>query len=169
MTDPPYTKNRSERAECRVCLNDGWVILNGRETHLGLSYSRGSAPCHWCEAGTAAYTAAKKRKDNVESNYRITDVEGYDPQPVFPTKKEAAEMLRSIMPNLSLEHSDPERYGKSRSPFDDCTHNLEDDGAPQARPWNKDSIQWRRCTKCDMQTAQPVELLPSHSPRRLRP
>lgn len=171
MKEPRRHQNLTNRDRCSVCHDDGWVSLKGRTMTNGISYSRGAAPCKWCEAGTKAYEAAKKphrRKDNVESNYKITDVDGYDPDPVFPTKSEAAAFLRAIMPNLSLDMDDPDRRAPL-NPFDGCTHELVEDGPPQARPWNNDSIQWRRCTKCDMQSAEPVKLESDHRPRRLRP
>jgi len=168
MKEPRRYLNVTERDQCQVCMDDGWVSLKGRVRRLGYSYTRGSAPCRWCEQGTKAYNAAKNRPKEpmVESNYGIEDVDGYDPEPIFPTKAEAAAFLRSIMPNLSLDHDDPNRMAPTMTPFDGCDHDLQPDGPPQARPWNKDSIQWYRCRHCGMEHADTVKLEADHSQHR---
>lgn len=100
-----YHKNLNETDPCPVCNDEGWVILLGTEQHHGYVYSRGTAPCHWCEAGTTAFTNARNRRtgttrEMAESNYSIADVDGYDPNPEYPTKAQARSYLATIRPKL---------------------------------------------------------------------
>lgn len=100
-----YHKNRNSPDPCPICHDDGIVILLGTTNHHGYEYSRGSAPCHWCEAGTEAFATARTRRtgssrERPESDYTIEDVDGYDPHPEYPTKAEARSYLAAIRPQL---------------------------------------------------------------------
>lgn len=106
MTDPLFTKNITDDREptCGVCQDDGWVILNGTTYRHGYSYSRGSAPCKWCEQGEAAYVAIRKHRVKPESNYTIDDVDGYDPKVEWIPKREARRLIREL---IAGEHQVP--------------------------------------------------------------
>lgn len=43
---------------CPACGNTGWVELLGTIRLNGITYSRGSAPCKWCQQGRARYERA---------------------------------------------------------------------------------------------------------------
>jgi len=44
-------RNTTGRGYCAACGNDGWVELAGTVTVGRTIYSRGMAPCKWCEMG----------------------------------------------------------------------------------------------------------------------
>lgn len=100
-----YHKNRSATDPCPVCNDDGWVVLAGTKQHHGYTYSHGSSPCHWCEAGSEAFTQARNRrtgstKEAPESNYTIEDVDGYDPNPEYPSKAQTIMYIKAVMPQF---------------------------------------------------------------------
>jgi hypothetical protein len=51
------TRNVSGTEECTICI-DGWCELAGTETFNGHEYSRGWAPCKWCELGLKRFMRA---------------------------------------------------------------------------------------------------------------
>lgn len=113
MTNPPFTKNRTDDDEptCPVCQDDGWVILKGTTQSMGYWYSRGAAPCKWCEQGEIAYLAIRKNRVKPESNFTIDDVEGYDPTVEWIPKKEARRLIKELIAGqhqIPHDQQDPE-------------------------------------------------------------
>lgn len=100
MRQPRHFKNLTNDDPCEVCFNEGWVILKGTEHHHGYAYSRGSAPCHWCELGTKTFEQAKKRSKRVESRYTISDVDGYDPKVEYLPKAEARRLIKELVAGM---------------------------------------------------------------------
>lgn len=85
---------------CEYCGNEGVVMLEGSETVGGVEYSRGSAPCPWCDQGQMRYeewtapTAVQKATDrsgakhvnhhrrlSVASDFTMYDVAATGPEP----------------------------------------------------------------------------------------
>lgn len=76
--------NRETGAEyCEACGNSGWVSLLGWVTIGRQQYSRGSAPCKWCDQGGMRYAAAiapsgdrpGHKRWQPESDFTIEDVD----------------------------------------------------------------------------------------------
>lgn len=85
---------------CAACV-DGWVELAGSETIGGETYTRGWAPCKWCELGVKRYMRATEqtsdRKDphrrwQPESDFDGTDI--IEPGTPGPRFRPTAEWLR---------------------------------------------------------------------------
>jgi len=69
-----YALNVSSVDRCRFCSDTGWVELAGTVKHHGVVYSRGTAPCKWCEQGKHRYVRAVDLKQHPESNFSESDV-----------------------------------------------------------------------------------------------
>ena len=73
------TANLTGHEYCAACGDDGWVELVGTVTIAGTTYSRGMAPCKWCEVGQARYQHALSPPRNgrrwiPESQFDGTDI-----------------------------------------------------------------------------------------------
>lgn len=51
--------DHSLEAWCRMCGNTGWCELGGTVVQLGVTYSRGVAPCRWCQLGVKRFERAR--------------------------------------------------------------------------------------------------------------
>lgn len=103
-------KNETGGEYCRWCADEGWVELKGTVD----GYSRGSAPCKWCETGMRRFQRMRelrieKSKDiaychatdrrQIETDYGEDDVEAaLDYQPV--SQVEARKYLAQIRANM---------------------------------------------------------------------
>lgn len=64
------TRNVTGREHCDWCI-DGWCELAGTIQVGQTTYSRGMAPCRWCELGIKRF----ERHPELETNYGEADVE----------------------------------------------------------------------------------------------
>lgn len=92
-----YALNVSSRDRCTLCI-DGWVELAGTEKRLGVVYSRGRAPCKWCEQGKQRYERMVVLKEHPDMNYEPRDVvvPDADPRPFRPNADFLREMERDF-------------------------------------------------------------------------
>jgi hypothetical protein len=86
--NPSYALNKTGHDRCRVCDDTGWVELIGTVKAHGVVYSRGSAPCKWCEVGKRRYARMLDLRQRPESNFGIEDVVAMDDG--WPVSKEQA-------------------------------------------------------------------------------
>lgn len=111
MKEPRHFYNISQDDPCEVCFNEGWVTLRGYYRVMGYTYSNGSAPCRWCELGNVTLARAHTRKDRVTDNYRIEDVDGYDPNVEYLPKAVARRLIQELIAGqhqLPHDQQDPE-------------------------------------------------------------
>lgn len=94
-------------AWCDMCGNTGWVELVGSVRVFGITYSRGHAPCRWCQVGLARYVRAtgapRDRHDHhrpwtPESHFGAEDVVAYGPRD--PRAARAAAPIVHALPGL---------------------------------------------------------------------
>lgn len=90
-----YAQNKTGGEHCPVCLDDGIVTIKGTITKHGYTYSRGSAPCKWCEAGTASYVKLQANRQDPASRFTLHDVEPPDGG-ARATAEEARAAIREI-------------------------------------------------------------------------
>jgi len=100
MTTPSFKLNIDEDAKCEACLNTGWVELAGTIMKWGVVYSRGSAPCKWCQEGLRRYSRMVELRQDPPSNYDWHDiiVPSDDDTPV--SRSEAKRYIKQILANL---------------------------------------------------------------------
>lgn len=125
---------------CPICHDAGVVELTGTDSD---GYSRGSAPCRWCDQGKKLHDHLKAKNQYPLSDYSphsLADPAAHSPYRVV-TREEAIAQWTS------------------------CTHTWVDQGEPQARAWAGDSLQWKRCSKCGKETATHVPLEAGHHRR----
>lgn len=88
---------------CRFCI-DGWVELKGTLRVHGYEYSRGSAPCKFCELGLKRWARMKDKRVPVDDSYTITDVsiptEDTKPLPRHEAKLLIGELMRQARPPI---------------------------------------------------------------------
>lgn len=110
MTDFTSTSDRIQNAEwntdewCDACGNSGWVELAGTTRVHGVTYSRGMAPCKWCELGWNRWTRAIGQPNGKGDHHRpwrplerfdrteIIEVGPRDPRP----SKAATPLVREL-------------------------------------------------------------------------
>lgn len=126
---------------CDHCQDQGIVELAGADRD---GYSRGSAPCRWCDAGQKLQKKLAADKHHPLTDYSVHSLAA-TPQPGYHavTKTEAL------------------------AEWETCDHVLEPQGPPQARPWKGDSVQWTRCQRCGKEEAHTIPHEPHH--HRSRP
>jgi hypothetical protein len=57
-------------AWCSMCGNTGWVELAGTVRALGVTYSRGMAPCRWCQLGVKRFERATSPPRDKHDHHR---------------------------------------------------------------------------------------------------
>ena len=129
---------------CIYCHDQGVVELAGRRTIDG--YSRGSAPCQWCVQGEKVRKYLAEKKEHPLTDYSIVSLAD---------------------PPQGLYH--PVSREEALAEWETCDHDYQPIGPPQARPWAKDSIQWKTCPKCGKEEVDHLPLSSDHSPRRTTP
>lgn len=89
-------KNDTAHQHCNYCDDTGWCELIGTIKTHGYEYSRGSAPCKWCEIGLKRWTRMKDKHVSVDDSYSVGDVDM--PTPVGPTlpRAEARALLAQL-------------------------------------------------------------------------
>lgn len=89
----PKTRNVTGHEHCAACI-DGWVELAGTVTTGHTIYSRGYAPCHWCELGVSRF----QRHPELESSYSGSDIIPPAPpgRPTRPVKPPRIPFLRAV-------------------------------------------------------------------------
>jgi len=130
--------------KCPVCRDQGIVELAGRRTVDG--YSRGSAPCQWCEAGHKLRAYLVDKGEHPLGDYSMVSL---------------ADPVQANYHAVTKEEALAE--------WETCDHEYQPIGPPQARPWAKDSIQWKTCPKCGKEEVDHLPLSSDHSPRRTTP
>lgn len=125
---------------CPVCHDQRMVELKGTSSD---GYSRGSAPCQFCEGGRklAAHLAG-------ENQHPLTDYS------MHSLASPAQGNYRAVTKEEALLE------------WNTCIHQWQNDGEPQARPWAKDSIQSKTCTRCRKQQVDVIPNEPHHVARR---
>lgn len=111
MKEPRHYDNVSRHETCEVCFDEGWVTLKGYYQIYGYHYSNGSAPCKWCEIGNLTTARAHTEKVPITDNYRIENVDGYDPDAEYYSKAEAKRMIKELIAGFhrqNLDEMDPE-------------------------------------------------------------
>lgn len=112
---------------CDFCHDSGIVELAGTSG----KYSRGSAPCRWCDEGKRLYRFLTAKKQHPLTDYSDLSL-AETPQPGY--------------------HAVPK--AEALAEWDACTHDYRPTGLPQARPWNKDTIQLHTCHRCGKQEVE---------------
>lgn len=89
MTDFTTTADRvanadTDEAWCPDCGNSGWVELAGTTTQHGITYSRGMAPCKWCELGRRRYEAATRKSTKGDPHRPWRPLEDFTRDDVLP-------------------------------------------------------------------------------------
>lgn len=69
-------RNQTGREHCGACDDTGWVELAGTVTVGQTTYTRGMAPCKWCELGVARFM----RHPDLESDFDADEIVVPDPQ-----------------------------------------------------------------------------------------
>lgn len=133
-----------KHVDCPICHDQGIVELAGRRTIDG--YSRGSAPCQWCDQGKKLQKWMVENKHHPLTDYSMHSIAS-QPEPHYDevTKEEAL------------------------ADWESCTHDHQPIGPPQARPWANDSIQWETCSRCGKEQATTIPTSSDHSARRTTP
>lgn len=101
MTAPNYALNVSATDRCFPCDDTGFVELKGTITRHGVAYSRGTAPCKWCEQGRRRYARMVELRQHPESNFGIEDVEGWDADDRPVGRDEARRYIAAIQAQWS--------------------------------------------------------------------
>lgn len=68
----PRDNHGRPKAWCRACCNEGVVMLEGTIQDGGHAYTRGSAPCKWCDQG-----ALRAAEWQAKSGLRRADLPGH--------------------------------------------------------------------------------------------
>lgn len=93
---------------CPICQDDGIIELLGTITVHGVTYSRGSTTCKWCEEGLRRYVRAVSpprnkddhhRKWQPAQDYTLKDVHHEDHGRLL-TKKENKQAIAQLLPQL---------------------------------------------------------------------
>lgn len=95
-TEPNYSLNVSGVDHCWPCDDTGYVTLTGTIVRHGIAYSRGTAPCKWCELGKRRYGRLIELRQHPDSNFGIADVEGWDTDDEPVGREEAKKYLAEI-------------------------------------------------------------------------
>jgi hypothetical protein len=104
---------------CQFCQDQGIVELAGATSD---GYSRGAAPCKWCDKGEALRRRLTTQKHHPLTDYSVHSLAA-TPQPGYH------EMTKS----------------EALAEWDACAHQWINQGAPQERRWAGDALQWQRC------------------------
>lgn len=106
--------------ECAACI-DGWVELAGSTTIGGVTYTRGWAPCKWCELGAKRFLHAVEsgqKRWQPESDFTGTDIEPHGepvgrkfvPNPEWLLEREAAGIPRAALQAITPRSVWPEAW-----------------------------------------------------------
>lgn len=90
------TNNTTGTEHCRYCL-DGWVELKGTTKAHGYHYSRGSAPCKFCELGLKRWARMKEKRVAVDDSYTAADVDLPTPDEKPVSRHEAKRLLATLI------------------------------------------------------------------------
>jgi hypothetical protein len=140
---PTKIKNVTGRDHCAACI-DGWVELAGTVTIGDQTYTRGMAPCKWCELGLARWT----RHPELAQDFDGSDIV----PPGVPGRRcsppaELLERFRAIAPPVAEPESPAEVERKRRiaiaalehAPQADASAPRADERSPQHVPIPDDS------------------------------
>jgi hypothetical protein len=101
-------QNITTHDHCPICEDEGMVELKGTVTVHGVTYSRGSTTCKWCEEGARRYVRAispprgkndHHRKWQPAQDYTLEDVGLPEDSTPLP-RHEATKLLAAIRPTL---------------------------------------------------------------------
>lgn len=90
-------KNDTGSSSCPYCADEGWCLLIGTIKVHGYEYSRGSAPCKWCEIGLKRWARMKEKRVPVDDSYTTTDVDMPTPDDTPLPKHEAKRLIADLM------------------------------------------------------------------------
>lgn len=114
-----YALNVSSVDKCSACADTGWVELVGTVKRHGVDYSRGTAPCKWCEQGRNRYAHMVAERQYPDTNFTLADVvmPDVDPRPFKPDADFLREMERDFgTPRAVLRMLYPRRIWPSEWP-----------------------------------------------------
>lgn len=101
-----YALNVSSVDHCRPCDDTGWVELIGTVKQHGYSYSRGTAPCKWCEAGKRRYSRMLELRQPIESDFSLEEVDYHDDDRRPVSKQQAKAYIETIQAQWSRPRND---------------------------------------------------------------
>jgi len=112
----PLNHTAPDDHHCHICDDLGWVELKGTTQQYGVTYSRGSAPCKWCEKGERYYeralAAPKDKHDHhkpwrPESDFTLDDVHlpEVDDEPL--PKHLAKELIAGVLSKMKTVEEGP--------------------------------------------------------------
>lgn len=88
-------------AWCSMCGNTGWCELAGTTTFLGVTYSRGMAPCRWCQLGAARFVrATSPPRDKADHHRQWAPLSRFSSSDVIPFGEQAPRPERSERPMI---------------------------------------------------------------------